>query len=83
MAVFVRGIRRSLTGDSENHEASSTVCVVVSQDSRFRERKYVTGKPGGFPIQKVVSAFRQLCRSLSSDGVEEYAGLNESTSNEA
>jgi hypothetical protein len=59
------------------------VCVVVSQDSYFRERKDATGKPGAFPIQKVISALRQLCYGLSSDGVEEYTGLSESTSKEA
>jgi hypothetical protein len=36
------------------------VNVVVSQDSYFRERKDATGKPGAFPIQKVISALRQL-----------------------
>jgi hypothetical protein len=59
------------------------VYVVVSQDSYFRERKDATRKPGVFPIQKVISALRQLCCGLSSDGVEEYTGLSESTSNEA
>jgi hypothetical protein len=59
------------------------VFVVVSQDRYFRESKDATGKPGAFPIQKVVSALRQLCYGLSSDGVEEYTGLSESTSNEA
>jgi hypothetical protein len=47
------------------------VFVVVSQDRYFRESKGATGKPGDFPIQKVVSALRQLCNGLSSDGVEE------------
>jgi hypothetical protein len=59
------------------------VFVVVSQDTYFCERKDAIGKPGAFPIQKGVSALRQLCYSLSSDGVEEYTGLSESTSNEA
>jgi hypothetical protein len=58
------------------------VYVVVSQDSYFRERKDATRKPGAFPIQKVISALRQLCYGLSSDGVEEYTDLSESTSNE-
>jgi hypothetical protein len=59
------------------------VFAVVSQDSYFCERKDATGKPGAFPIQRVVSVFRQLCNSLSSDCVEEYTGIIESTSNEA
>jgi hypothetical protein len=59
------------------------VFVVVSQDRYFRERKDATGKAGAFPLQKVVSALRQLCYGLSSDGVEEYTGLSESTSNES
>jgi hypothetical protein len=59
------------------------VFVVVSQDNYFCERKDATGKPGAFPIQKVVSALRQLCYGLSSDGVEEYTGLSESTSSDA
>jgi Plant transposon protein len=59
------------------------VFVVVSQDRYFRERNDATGKPGAFPIQKVVSALRQLCYGLSSDGVKEYTGLSESTLNEA
>jgi hypothetical protein len=57
--------------------------VVVFQDNYFRERKDATGKPGAFPIQKVISALRQLCYGLSSDGAEEYKGPSESTSNGA
>jgi hypothetical protein len=57
--------------------------VVVSQDSHFHERKDATGNPGAFASQRVLSALRQLCYGLSSDGVEEYACLSESTSNEA
>jgi hypothetical protein len=59
------------------------VFVVVSQDRYFRGSKDATGKPGAFPIQKVVSALRQFCYGLSSDGVEEYTDISESTSNEA
>jgi hypothetical protein len=59
------------------------VFIVVSQDRYFRESKDATGKPGAFPIQKAVSALRQLCYGLSPDRVEEYTCLSESTSNEA
>jgi Plant transposon protein len=84
MAVLVRGIRRrSLKGGSECHEKSSTKYLLSYLRTYFRERNDVTGKPGAFPIRRVVSALRQLCYGLSSDGVEEYKGLSESTSNKA
>ena len=46
------------------------VLVVVSQDRYVHESKDATGKLGDFPVQNLVSAIRQLCYGLSSDGVE-------------
>ena len=57
--------------------------AVRLKDEYFTQKPDAAGKPGLSPIQKVTAAMRQLAYGVSSDSVDEYIRLADSTAMES